>query len=199
MGTKLTTVGEITTNFLLNDFTMYIMNTSATGGYVSTDWAVLGYTDPEKNITRNNEKYTKEAKIPRVPVWRKTIRKGMEITTALSNFDPEITSVIAQGTVVDLGSTGTRVQYGTDEPTTEYRAVMFSGDLENGTHYNLVIPKAEIAQDGDQTIGGEEEARFPLRVIATYNPSATASKNIYYEDYIAAGVNATALTPIGFS
>ena len=41
-------LGEITTNFLLNDFQVYVMNTTATGGYVSTDWALLGFTSTEK-------------------------------------------------------------------------------------------------------------------------------------------------------
>jgi hypothetical protein len=63
--TKITsTLGEITTNFLMDDFDVYLMNTSATGGYVSTDYALMGYTGLEKNLTRINERYRKEAKFP---------------------------------------------------------------------------------------------------------------------------------------
>ena len=60
--TKQTNLGEITTNFLLNDFDVYLMNTSATGGYVATDWALLGFTSAEKSIERNNERFKREAK-----------------------------------------------------------------------------------------------------------------------------------------
>jgi hypothetical protein len=198
--TKLTNTGERITDFLLNDWTFYIMNTSATGGYVSTDWKILGYTDPEKNVTRTSEKYRKEAKIPRVQIYSKTIRKGLEITTALSHFDPELISVIAQGTVIDLGAnTGTRVGFGTDEASLQYRAVMFSSTRDDGKIYNIVIPKAEVTQDGDQTLGGEEEARFPVRVVATYNPTATADRNVWYEDLLESTVNATALTAPGYN
>lgn len=100
---KLSNLGEITTNFLLNDFTVYVMNTSATGGYVSTDWEILGYTSPEKGFTPVNEKYTREDKIPRVPTYTKTIRIGAEMTFGLSNQNPTVEAILKQGTVVDLG------------------------------------------------------------------------------------------------
>jgi len=200
MATKLTGIGEITTNFILSDWTCYIQNTSSTGGYVTSDWAILGYTDAEKNITRNNEKYEKEGKIPRVKIWTKTIRKGMEITAGLSNFNEKFESIIIQGVWEDLGSgTGQQIKVGTTESTLEHRTVMFSADMENGKTYNIIIPKCIIRQDGDQTGGGEEETRWPLRFVATYNPAAAANQNLYYDVYLTAGLNATAITPIGFS
>ena len=94
--TKFTTanLGEITTNFILSDFSVYIMNTSATGGYISTDFKLIGYTGNEKTMTRIQERYTREAKIPRVPIYTKTIRKGMELQFSLLNFNEEIIQVL---------------------------------------------------------------------------------------------------------
>ena len=60
--TKLTGLGEVTTNFLLNDFDVFIQNTSSTGGYLSTDWALIGFTGAEKSVDRGIERFTREAK-----------------------------------------------------------------------------------------------------------------------------------------
>jgi len=198
--TKLTTTGERITDFLLNDWTCSIMNSSATGGYVTTDWAILGYTSAEKNVTRTNEAYRKEAKIPRVQIYSKTIRKGLVITSDISHFDPELLSIFAQGTITSLGAgTGERVNCGTDEPALQYRAIMFSSTRDDGKKYNIVIPKCEVRQTGEQVLGGEEEAKFPLEFSAVYNPSATADRNLWYEELLESTVNATAFVPPGYN
>lgn len=197
--TKLTTLGEITTNFLLNDVTVYIMNTSATGSYVSTDWAVLGYTSAEKKINPVNELYTREDKIPRIPTYQKTIKKGLEVKCELSNQNASIEALLKQGTTISLGATGTKISYGTDEGTKEYRAVRFAATLDNGTKWTLTIPKCSITQDGEKTVGGEKETVTPLLFAAMYNPSANATGNLYYEEYLASGVSATATVPRGYN
>jgi len=194
----LNNLGEITSNFLLNDFNVYVMNTTATGGYKSTEWALLGFTDVEKNVNRVQEKYEKEGKIPRVIQYTKTIRKGLELGFALSNFNTGYAAELQQGTKLSLGGTGTRVQSGTQEATKVYRAYLFTADLDDGSSYNIVIPKTDAQLNGEQTIGGEEETRWPILAKAVYNPSTSATKNLYFEDWLASGVNATSIIPPGF-
>ena len=191
-------LGEITSNFLLNDFNVYIMNTTATGGYTSTEWTLLGFTSVEKNINRIQEKYEKEGKIPRVIQYTKTIRKGLELTFDLSNFNTGFAAELQQATKTSLGATGTRLASGTTEATKVYRAMLFTADLDSGVHYNIVIPKCDNQMNGEQTIGGEEESVWPLISKAVYNPSTNATANLYYEEWLASGQNATATTPPGF-
>ena len=197
---KYTGIGEITTNFLLNDFDVYVMNTSATGGYVSTDWALLGFTGQEKNVNRIQEKYSKEAKIPRVEVYNKTIRKGLEITFDLSNQNPQIIAEMSQGTLNSLGvGTGSEIAHGTSEATKVYKTFRLASTLDNGTVYTITIPKTEFMMNGEQTVGGETETVIPTMLKAIYNPSAaSATKNMYYEHYLVAGLSATADVPEGF-
>jgi len=156
---KLNGLGEVTSNFLLNDFNVYVMNTSATGGYATTDWELLGFTSPEKNINRINERYEREGKIPRVIQYTKVIRRGLELTYDLSNFNTAFAGELQQATKIDLGGTGTQLSNGTTETTKVYRAMLFTADLDDGTHYSLVIPKADNQLNGEQTIGGEEESK----------------------------------------
>jgi hypothetical protein len=198
--TKFTSTGEITTNFLLNDVKVWLMNTSATGGYTSTDWALLGFTSSEKTINPINEKYEREDKIPRVTTYVKTIRKGLEVKCGLSNQSAQLDSVINQGTFVNLGTTlGARVDSGTSEPEMQYRAVRFSADLDDGTIWTLTIPKCEIRQDGEKTIGGESETVTPLMFKAIYNPRAPSeTRNLYYINYLPSGQSATADTAFGY-
>jgi hypothetical protein len=192
--TKVTsTLGEITTNFLLNDFDVFLMNTSATGGYVSTDWSIMGYTDPEKTMTRVNEKFTKEAKIPRVPIYQKTIRKGLELQFSLCNINEDLISIFSQGNKSSLGATGTRIAHGTSEASVEYRYLRFATTRDDGKHYVIDIPKAEITL-GEQTFGGEENVVIPMTARAFYNPTASATANVYVELMLTAGINATAVT-----
>ena len=198
MAAKINGLGEITTNFLLNDFDVYIMNTSATGGYVSTDWTLLGFTGLEKNVNPIREKYRKEAKIPRVEVYNKTIRKGMELSYDLSNFNATLTAQILQGTSTSLGATGTEIEHGTSETSTAYRAMLFASELDDGRKYCIMIPKAETSINGEQTVGGETESVFPLITKAIYNPAGTTTKNLYSELYLAASKNATAVVPEAF-
>ena len=197
--TKLTGLGEVTTNFLLNDVDVYIQNTSATGGYVSTDWALLGYTSAEKTITPNIEKYTREDKIPRVPTYSKTIRVGLEVTADLSNQNKDIESMIKQGNSVSEGATGTRIAYGTNLATQEYRAIRFVAQMDDKSYWALTIPKCEVLQNGEKTVGGETETVTPLMFRAYYNPSADATANFYYENYWASNVSPTADVPAGYS
>ena len=190
---------EITSNFILNDFDVYFQNTRATGGYISTEWALLGYTSPEKSMTRINEKYRKESKIPRVEVFTKTIRKGLTLTFELSNYNEDFIAMITQGTNTDLGaSTGTRIAHGTEEAALEYRTLRFTTTREDGTTYAIEIPKAEIKVEGDTTFGGETEAVLPLMVTAVYNPSVSATGSLYAELFLASTLNATAIAPQGF-
>jgi len=196
---KLSNLGEITSNFLLNDFTVYIMNTSATGGYASTDWEIIGYTSPEKGFTPINEKYTREDKIPRVPTYTKTIRIGAEFTFGLSNQNPHVEAILKQATKIDLGSTGTQLSYGTDQATQEYRAIRFVAQLDSKEYYAITVPKAELMQDGEKTLGGESEVVTPIKVKAYYNPSANATGNLYYESYWASNISPTADVPPGYS
>lgn len=196
--TKLASTGEITTNFLLNDVLCYIMNTSGTGGYTSADWKLLGYTSAEKTINPINEKYVREDKIPRVATYIKTIRKGLEIKCSLSNQSAELDAIIMQGTVSSLGATGTEVSFGTDEPALEYRAIRFVATLDNSTKWSLTIPKCQMQQDGEKTFGGESETVTPLLFKAVYNPNATADENLYYIQYLASTVSATADVPPGY-
>lgn len=192
--TKVTsTLGEITSNFILNDFDVYLMNTSATGGYVSTDWALMGYTEAEKTLTRVNEKFTKEAKIPRVPIFEKTIRKGLEVQFSLCNFNEDLLSIFSQGTKSSLGATGTRIAHGTTEATKEYRYLRFATKRDDLKHYIFDIPKAEITL-GEQTFGGEENVVIPMTCKAFYNPTASATANLFIELLLTAGLNATAVT-----
>jgi len=195
---KLNGLGEITSNFLLNDFNVYVMNTSATGGYDSGDWELLGFTSAEKNVNRVQEKYEKEGKIPRVVQYTKTIRKGLELSYELSNFNTSFAAEIQQATLVSLGGTGTQLDSGTQEATKVYRAYLLTSDLDDGTHYNIVIPKSDTQLAGEQTVGGETETVWPLVTKAVYNPAATATKNLYYEQWLDSSVSATAVIPPGF-
>lgn len=195
---KLTNLGEITTNFLLNDFDVFLMNTSATGGYSSTDWALLGYTSAEKSIERNNEKFTREAKIPRVPVYKKTIRKKFMTKFGLDNRNPGVVSLMTQGTKIIVDGTTTKISHGTNEPSIEYRAIRLATTLDDGTIYSITMPKAEISQDGEESVGGEENTVTPLVVEAIYNPNANATASLYYELFQSSGVSATADVPIGY-
>lgn len=193
MATKITSsLGEITTNFILNDFDVFLMNTSATGGYVSTDFAQLGYTEAEKNVNRISEKFTKEAKIPRVPIYSKTIRSGLEVQFSLCNFNEDLLAVFGQGTKSSLGLTGTRIVHGTTEAAVEYRYIRFATTRDDGKHYIFDIPKAEITL-GEQTFGGEENVSIPMTCKAYYNPAQSATANIYHELLLTAGLNATAV------
>ena len=193
------TLGEITSNFILNDFDVYLMNTSATGGYDTADWALLGFTSPEKSMNRITERYRKESKIPRVEVYTKTIRKGLELTFELSNFNADLIAVIAQGTKSSLGaSTGTRIAHGTEEPTLEYRTIRFVTTRDDGEHYAIDIPKCEIKIEGEQTFGGETETVLPMMAKAVYNPNVAATASLYIETFIDSGLNSTALAPPGY-
>lgn len=191
-------LGEITTNFLLNDFDVYIQNTSATGGYLSTDWALLGYTSAEKTINPISEKYTREDKIPRVPTYQKTIRKGLEIVSGLSNQNEEVLAVVKQGTISTNG-TGSRIAHGTDEPAIEYRAVRFAAVRDDSVTYTITIPKCEVTINGEQTGGGESEMVNELMYKAIYNPNVAGTVSLYYEDYLTAGVSATADVPPAYT
>ena len=190
---KLTGLGESTNKFYLNDFDFYIMNTSATGGYASKDWALVGFTSAEKTLDRGIEKFTREAKIPRVPVYKKTIRKSLKVNFGLDQWDKQIVAIMANATL-----NGNRIAHGTDEPSTEYRAVRFASTLEDGTVYSITIPKAELSFNGEQTVGGEENSVMPVMVEAIYNPSADGTASLYYELYQTAGVSATSDVPPGY-
>lgn len=197
--TKITsTLGEITTNFLLSDFEVYIQNTSSTGNYQSTDYALLGFTGLEKSITRNNEVYKKEKGIPRVPAFEKTIRSGMSITTDLSNYNPDLIAIFDQASTASLGATGSVVSHGTSQAVKEYRAVLFTGTKEDNSHYGILIPKCGITISGDTTVGGEEESKIPLTFEAIYNPAANGTGNLYQELFLASTVNATSVVPVGY-
>lgn len=198
--TKFSNLGEITTNFLLNDVDVYVMNTSATGGYVGTDWALLGYTSPEKSINPIIEKYVREDKIPRVPTYSKVIRAGLEISCDLSNQNPEFEAIIKQGTITSLGATGTRIAYGTNLASVEYRAVRFVASKDSGSNWALTIPKCEITQNGEKTVGGEEESKTPLMFKSFYNSLSTvnATANLYYENDWASTISVTADVPDGY-
>jgi hypothetical protein len=192
------TLGEITTNFLMSDFDVYLMNTSATGGYVSTDYALLGYTGLEKTLTRVNEKYRKEAKFPRVEVFIKTLRKGFTLQFDLSNYNEDLIAVFSQGTKSSLGaSTGTRIAHGTSEPALEYRTMRLAATREDGDHYIIDIPKAEISI-GESTVGGETESVLPLTLTAIYNPNVSATASLYVEQFLDSSLNATAQVGSGY-
>jgi len=201
--TKFTSLGEVVTNFLLNDFDMYIMNTSATGGYVGTDWEKVGFTSPEKEITPIREVYTREDKIPRVPTYKKTIRKGLELKHGLSNQNAEFEAIVSKGTKSSVTgtNTGTRIAHGTDEPSVEYRAVRYVSKRDDGVHYCITIPKADISLDGSKNYGGETETVTPLLVSAQYNAQSgvNATANLYYESYFDSGVSPTADVPDGYN
>jgi hypothetical protein len=177
------------------------MNTSATGNYSASDWKKLGYTGAEKSINPINEKYTREDKIPRVPTYIKTIRKGLEIKTTLSNQSAELDAILMQGTISSLGATGTQVDFGISEPAMEYRAIRFTADLDNGTHMCITIPKCQVVQDGEKKMGGESETVTPLMFKAIYNPHAGVAdtENLYYIQYLASGISVTADIPHGFT
>jgi hypothetical protein len=195
---KLDDLGELTTNFLLNDMSLYVINTTATGGYASTDWKLVGYTSPEKEIDPKTEKYKREDKIPRVLTYIKTIRKGLSIKCGLSNQTPSIDALINQGTKTSLGATGTRIAVGITEAAKEYRAVRFVATLDSGVNFALTIPKCDISQDGAQKIGGESETVTPLVFEAMYNPAVSGTASLYYKNYWAAGISVTADVPPGY-
>lgn len=195
---KLSSTGEITSNFLLNDVAVYIQNTTGTGSYQSSGWKVLGYTSAEKSITPIMEQYRREDKIPRVVSYVKTIRKGLEVKFSLSNQSAELDAILMRGTLASLGSTGTEVKFGTDEPNVEYRAIRFSAKLDDGKTWTLTIPKAELSVDGDKTFGGETETVTPIMAKAIYNPLATENENLFYVQYLASGISATADVPPGY-
>jgi hypothetical protein len=198
--TKFNNLGEVVTNFMLNDFDLYIMNTSATGNYVSTDWAKVGYTDPEKEITPIQEMYTREDKIPRIPTYQKTIRIGMEMKFGLSNQNAEFEAMISKG-VISTSASGTRIAHGTKQADTEYRAVRLVCERDDSVNYAITIPKCEITLDGSKTYGGETEVVTPMLLKAFYNAGAGVSStaNLYYEDYLVSGVSPTADVPDGFN
>lgn len=198
--TKLTGLGEVTSSFLLNDWDVYMMNTSATGSYSGTDWTKIGFTSPEKTLNPINEKYTREDKIPRIPTYTKTIRVGLEMTFGLSNQNIDIEAMIKQGTKTDLGTgTGTRVAYGTNQAAQEYRAIRFVAQRDDKSYHAITIPKAELTQNGEKTLGGESEVVTPLMVKAYYNPSANATANLYYENMWTSAISPTADVPSGYS
>lgn len=199
MVTKLSVTGERTTDFLLNDVTCYLMNTSATGGYSSGDWKILGYTSAEKQFNPISEKYMREDKIPRVMTYSKTIRKGLEIKCSLSNNTAELNAIIMQGTISSLGATGTQIGVGTSEPTLQYRAIRFVATRDDGVNITWTIPKCEIRMDGEMTMGGESESVVPLLFKASYNPLANADENLYYIQYLTAGVSVTADVPPAYN
>jgi hypothetical protein len=192
--TKLTGLGESTDKFYLNDFDFYIQNTSATGGYLSTDWALVGFTSPEKELDRGIEKFVREAKIPRVSVYKKTIRKKFIVNFSLDQFDKGLVALLTNATL-----NGNRLAHGTDEPSTEYRAVRFASTLEDGTVWSITVPKAEMTINGAQTVGGEENSQIPVTIEAIYNPSADGTASLYYELYQTAGVSATADVPPAYT
>lgn len=197
--TKISNLGEITTNFLLNDFTVYLMNTSATGGYVSTDFEILGFTGAEKTLNRNNEKFRRETKIPRVEIFTKTIRKNLEVTFDLYNFNEDLIKLMTQGTKVDLGTaTGTQISHGTVESTLEYRTIRLATTLEDSRKYIIDIPKSEISFSGEQTVGGEENVGLNTSIRAVYNPNTNGTGNLYQELFLASTFNATAQPPVGY-
>lgn len=201
--TKLTAakLGEIVTNFLLNDWDVYIMNTSSTGGYVGTDWAKLGYTGAEKTGNVINEKYIREDKIPRVATYIKTIRKGFEVASDLSNDNEEVRAMVNQGTrsAVSGTNTGVRIAHGTQEADIEYRAIRFVAERDDGVKHIIDIPKCQIEQNGEQTLGGESEVVMPLMFRAVYNPSANATANLYVENFLDDGISVTASVPDGYN
>ncbi len=192
------TLGEITSNFILNDFDVYLMNTSATGGYATTDWALLGFTSVEKGVNRITEKYRREAKIPRVETFVKTIRKGLELTFDLSNFNEDLISIFTQGSKISLGATGTKISHGTVEAALEFRALRFTTTREDNKTYAITIPKTEITV-GESTFGGETESVLPIVARAQFNPSANSTADIYTEEFLAASINATGTVPSGFN
>jgi hypothetical protein len=174
------------------------MNTSATGGYVSTDFELMGFTGNEKTISRIGETYEKEAKFPRVVVFEKTLRKGMNVVFDLSNYNEDLIPVFTQGTKIDLGTgTGTQISHGTSEPVKEYRTIRFAAQLEDNTHYIIDLPKCSVTI-GESTIGGESESVLPLTVKAVYNANTNATGSLYIEKFLASTLNATALPPPGF-
>jgi hypothetical protein len=200
--TKITSskLGEITTNFLLNDFDVYLMNTSATGGYVGTDWEKIGYTSAEKSMNKIHEPYTREDKIPRVSTFEKTIRSGLEITSGLSNQNDELLAIVMQGTRTDLGTgTGSRIAHGITEAPIEYRAIRFSSVLEDGTIYAITIPKCKLTLAGEKTLGGESEVVTDIMFKAVHNPSANGTASLFYENYWTSGISATADVPPAYT
>jgi hypothetical protein len=202
MVTKLTSakLGEITTNFLLNDFDVWIQNTSATGGYLATDWEKLGYTSAEKSMNNILEPYSREDKIPRVTTFEKTIRKGLEITSGLSNQNDELLAIVMQGTRTDLGaSTGSRIAHGIQEAAIEYRAIRFSSQLEDGTQYAITIPKCKMTLAAEKTLGGESEVVSEILFKAVHNPSANATASLFYENYWDSSISVTADTPPSYT
>ena len=197
--TLLTGLGELNTNFILNDFDMYIQNTSATGGYVSTDWAKVGYTSPEKTVTPIREVYTREDKVPRVPTYQKTIRAGLELKFGLSNQNEDFEAMVSRGSK-STTSTATRIAHGTEEASTEYRAVRLVTTRDDGKYYAITVPKCEISMDGDKTYGGvDSEVITPLTLKAFYCSNLDATANLWYENYWATSVSPTADVPGGYA
>ena len=197
--TKITsTLGEISTNFLMSDFAVYLMNTSATGGYVSTDYTLLGFTGLEKSMTRISEKYRKEANFPRVEVFTKTLRKGFTLAFDLSNFNEDLIAAFTEGSKSSLGTlTGTRIAHGTSEAATEYRTFRLAATREDGKHYIIDIPKTEVTV-GETTLGGESEAVLPLTLTAQYNPNVSATASLYNELFLESTLNATSIVGSGY-
>jgi hypothetical protein len=108
---------------------------------VSTDFELMGFTGNEKTINRIGETYEKEAKFPRVVVFEKTLRKGLNVVFDLSNYNENLIPVFTQGTKIDLGTgTGTQISHGTVEPVKEYRTIRFAATLEDNTRLvNLLL------------------------------------------------------------
>jgi hypothetical protein len=204
--TNISGLGEVTTNFILNDWVilndwdLYLMNTSGTTSYVSTDWEKMGWTSQEKSVNVINEKYVREDKIPRQPTFSTTIRIGFEIESDIANFNENLIAVINQGTKSSLGSgTGTRTAYGATQAATEYRAIRLVSTRSDGKHHSYTIPKCEISQNGPITAGGEEEAKIPLMFKAFFNPAESATASLYYENTWESGVSVTADVPSGYT
>jgi hypothetical protein len=199
--TALSGLGEITTNFYLDDYAIYIQATSATGGYVSTDWQLLGFTSAEKSINFLDEKYEREDKIPRVVTYSKTIRRGIEITAGLSNLNEDLMAIFLQGTKSSVTgtNTGTRIGVGTTESSLEYRAIRFSGTRDDNKTFAITIPKCRVTYSGELTVGGESETVQELLFKGFFNPSADATANLYYINYWNNGVSVTAETPPAYT
>jgi arabinogalactan endo-1,4-beta-galactosidase len=70
--------------------------------------------------------------------------------------------------------------------------------LDDGTQYAITIPKTDFTINGEQTVGGESETIIPVMLKAIYNPRGTGTKNLYYENFWATSVSATADVPPAF-
>jgi hypothetical protein len=134
----------------------------------------------------------------RVEVFQKTLRKGLTLSFDLSNYNEDLMAVFAQGTKVSLGAgTGTRIAHGIEEPSIEYRTFRLAATREDGKHYIIDIPKAEISI-GETTLGGETESVLPMTLTAVYNPNVGATASLYTELFLESSLNATAIPSSGY-